>query len=139
MIRHTWTSTLAPLFVFLLVFTASSISMQAFAQEGVLDKTKEGLQEGGEAVKEGAETVGREGEKVITGDDESDTDTDRQKATTTDEMEATSESDETDTTYSSDTESDDRELPATAGGLSLLALAGALAVAGGGIARMLRR
>jgi hypothetical protein len=155
------TRTVSFVFVCLLVFAFTSVSPQAHAQ-GVLNKAKEGVQKGAEGVKKGAETVGektkegvettgREVKKVFTGDD-----TDREKGTQTQEP-ATMPSTTTPTTTApstttptttmpstkthsrytgTHTKTTRKELPRTAGELSLLALAGGLALAGAGVSKV---
>jgi hypothetical protein len=103
-------------------------------------------------VKEGAEEVGDKTEDVFDDetyrdddDDDKATSSERMKpgaaqenkSTTTSETKA---SETTTTTESSEeSERDEGELPATAGGLTLLALTGAMALFGAGASRVLRR
>jgi hypothetical protein len=141
--------------VFLLTFSA--LSIEALAQDGIWDKTKEGVKKGAEGVKKGAETVGEktkegaeavgEGVKDVFTDDEDADSVSREKAREAETQQPATQP--SDTTSPADTSSprttdmdsrsaEERGLPATAGQLPLLALAGAFAFAGAVISKVLR-
>jgi len=125
----------------------------AGAQEGVLDKAghavkkgaqgvQKGVETGVEKTKEGAESVGHETKKVITGED--DTSADRQKPTTqsTTPSETTTKSTTSKSTTGTKTTEETKggnRLPGTAGELPLLAVMGCLALAGAAVTRLVRR
>src|SRR5262245_42413710 len=133
------------------------LSTGALAQEGLWNKTKKGVQKGAEAVKKGAETAGektKEGaeavghgvKKAVTGEDTKDTDTstDREKGTQNQTESSGNMPSKTDSTPTGSAQTDSqgagkRDLPATAGELPLLASIGALALAGAGISKVIRR
>ena len=138
------TRTTSLVFLCLLVLIFTSISPQALAQEGILDKTKEGLKKGGEEVKKGAETVGektKEGaeaigrgvKKAVTGDDDDKDSINREKGTEAQPQKPTGNT----STSTEGSTSGGKEMPATAGELPLLALAGALAFASAAVSRVL--
>jgi len=126
----------------------------AGAQEGVLDKAghavkkgaqgvQKGVETGVEKTKEGAESVGHETKKVITGKDN--TSADRQKpatqSTTPSETTTTKSTTRKSTTGTETTEETrgGKGMPRTAGDLPLLAVVGSLALAGAGVSRLVRR
>jgi hypothetical protein len=135
-------------------FVLVLLPISTAAGQDILDKTKEGVQKGAEGVKEGAEEVGEETKDVFT-DDDPDTDKDEgieRDATSSERMKAgeaqekkstttseTKSSEATRTTTESSEESDASGLPATAGGLPILALTGVLALLSAGALRVRRR
>jgi hypothetical protein len=142
-------------FACLLVFALTSASSPALAQKDLWNKTKEGVQKGaegvkkgaetvGEKTKEGAETVGRETKEFVTGEKQSEGTTTKPSETTTRSTTTTRPSEPATSTRSSSTrsthpsKSTSRELPKTAGDISLLGVAGALAFAGAGLSKLLR-
>jgi hypothetical protein len=126
----------------------------ASAQGGVLDKAGQGIKKGAQGVqkgvetgvektKEGAESVGHETKKAVTGEDN--TSADRQKPTTqsttpsgTTTTKSTTSKSTTGTKTTEETKGGKR-LPGTAGELPLLAVVGSLALAGAVVARLVRR
>jgi hypothetical protein len=126
----------------------------AGAQGGVLNQAGRGIKKGAQGVqkgvetgvektKEGAESVGHETKKVITGEDN--TSADRQKPTTqsttpsgTTTTKSTTSKSTTGTKTTEETKGGKR-LPGTAGELPLLAVVGSLALAGAVVARLVRR
>src|SRR5262249_34157085 len=141
-------------FACLLVFALTSLSTQALAQKGLGNKTKEGVQKGAEGVKQGAETVGektkegvettgREVKKAITGEEDTNS-INREKPTGVQSQQPATRPSGTATpagkssTSTHHARSSRKEMPRTAGELSLLELTGALAFAGAGLSRLLR-
>jgi hypothetical protein len=128
----------------------------AWAQNDLLEGTKEGIQKGAEGAKKGAETVGEktkegaeavgEGAKDLFTDDDQDTDKDE---TTTDRMKpgetkpgttkSDTEAQSGQTESSASSSAEERELPRTAGELPLLAIVGAMALISAGTLRVVRK
>jgi len=103
---------------------------------------QKGVETGVEKTKEGAETVGRETKKAITGEDESER---RMKSTeapssttTTAPAPRTTRRTTSGSTATRSSETRNRRLPGTAGELSLLLLAGGFALAGFGASKLAR-
>jgi cobalamin biosynthesis Mg chelatase CobN len=129
------------------------VPAMARAQGGILGQAEQGVKKGAQGVqkgvetgvektKEGAESVGHETKKVITGKD--DTSADRQKPTTqsTTPSETTTKgttSKSTTGTKTTEETKGGKHLPGTAGELPLLALVGSLALAGAVVTRLVRR
>jgi uncharacterized surface anchored protein len=133
------------IFVVLLLFAFASLATPALAQKDLWNKTKEGVQKGAEGVKkgaeivgektvEGAQAVGRETKKIITGEDESNVN--RQKGSEVQRRTPGTMSSGTTTMHHT---RHARELPATGGELLLFALAGGLCLASAGVSRRLHR
>jgi len=150
-----FTHRISLVFACLLVFALTSLSNQALAQQGLWNKTKEGVQKGAEGVKQGAETVGektkegvettgREVKKAITGDEDTNSVNREKPAQVQSQQPATTKpSTATKPSYKSSTtthpsRTSRKGLPRTAGELYLLELAGALAFAGAGLSKLLR-
>ena len=146
-ITHTVLLTLACCLVLIVV------PAMAEAQGGILGQAEQGVKKGAQGVqkgvetgvektKEGAESVGHETKKVITGED--DTSADRQKPTTqsTTPSETTTKSTTSKSTTGTKTTEETKggkHLPGTAGELPLLAVMGCLALAGAAVTRLVRR
>jgi hypothetical protein len=129
------------------------VPAMAGAQGGILGQAEKGVKKGAQGVqkgvetgvektKEGAESVGHETKKVITGED--DTSADRQKPTTqsTTPSEPTTKSTTSKSTTGTKTTEETKggkHLPGTAGELPLLAVMGCLALAGAAVTRLVRR
>jgi hypothetical protein len=132
------------------------IPLSGYAQDGIWSGAKHGVEKGAQGVQKGAESVGHETKKVITGQDDQ-TKTQSQDQTTTQEQQnnarmkggtqgGTQTETSTSTTEKSERgqtkqtgEKEGKPLPRTAGELPLLALAGCLALAGAGAFRLIRR
>ena len=140
-------------FVILLMFAVASVATPAFAQKGLWNKTKEGVQKGAEGVKKGAETVGEktvegaeavghETKKIITGDDDSKTYREKPSQVQRTTPGTTPSYTTAPSTSSSTTMRQSRrakQLPRTGGELLLFAFAGGLSLAGAEVSRRLRR
>jgi hypothetical protein len=131
------------------------VPAMAGAQGGVLGQAGQGIKKGAQGVqkgvetgvektKEGAESVGHETKKVITGEDN--TSADRQKPATqsTTPSEPTSQESTTNkrtppTKSTSEGTKGGKPLPGTASELPLLAVVGSLALAGAVASRLVRR
>ena len=129
------------------------VPVMAGAQGSILGQAEKGVKKGAQGVqkgvetgvektKEGAESVGHETKKVITGED--DTSADRQKPTTqsTTPSETTTKSTTSKSTTGTKTTEETKggnRLPGTAGELPLLAVMGSLALAGAAVTRLVRR
>ena len=128
------------------------LSVTAHAQN-VLQKGAQGVQKGvetgAEKTKEGAQATGRAVKKGVTGEDTS-TSTERMKSTeqqttpgteqqTTPSTQRQTTTRESQRSSSTTTSEEKQKLPKTAGELPLLALIGALALGAAGASRVLRR
>jgi hypothetical protein len=122
----------------------------ASAQGGVLDKAGQGIKKGAQGVqkgvetgvektKEGAESVGHETKRAVTGEDN--TSADRQKPTTqsTTPSETNKSTTSKSTTGTTEGTKGGKRLPRTAGELPLLAVVGSLALAGAVVSKLVRR
>jgi hypothetical protein len=122
---------------------------------GVAKGVQHGVQQGAEKTKEGAEAVGHETKKVITGEDNSQTEqttTQQNEQNTTTQQQPTTDqnttrmkpSETTPETGSTETEqkterTGQKQMPRTAGELPLLALAGSLSLAFAGVTSLKAR
>jgi hypothetical protein len=145
-ITHTVLLALACCLVLVLVpAMAGAQGILGQAEKGVkkgAQGVQKGVETGVEKTKEGAESVGHETKKVITGED--DTSADRQKPTTqsTTPSEPTTKSTTSKSTTGTKTTEETKggkHLPGTAGELPLLAVMGCLALAGAAVTRLVRR
>jgi hypothetical protein len=124
----------------------------ASAQGGVLGKAGQGIKKGAQGVqkgvetgvektKEGAESVGHETKRAVTGEDN--TSADRQKPTTQSrtpsETTTTKSTTSKSTTGTTEGTKGGKRLPRTAGELPLLAVVGSLALAGAVVSKLVRR
>jgi cobalamin biosynthesis Mg chelatase CobN len=140
--KHTLKILLAVTCCLFIVLVPLSVTASA---QNVLQKGAQGVQKGVETgvdkTKEGAEATGKAIKKGVTGEDTS-TSTERMKSTeqqttpsTQQRQTTTSESKKSSTTTTEEKE----KLPKTAGELPLLGLIGALALGAAGASRVLRR
>jgi hypothetical protein len=135
----------------LLVITFASLPV--LAQENIWDKTKQGVKKGAEAVgkgvkkgahetKEGAEAVGRGAKKAVTGDEHNEA-VEREKGTGYQMQQPATRPNEARPSHTGKQHiggsTREKGLPRTAGEFPLLALSGALALAGAALSRLVRR
>ena len=124
------------------------VPAMARAQGGILGQAEKGVKKGAQGVqkgvetgvektKEGAESVGHETKKVITGED--DKSADRQKPTTQSTTPSETTTKSTTSKSTSEETKGGKHLPGTAGELPLLAVVGSLALAGAVVSRLVRR
>jgi hypothetical protein len=120
---------------------------------GAVKDVQHGVQKGAEKTKEGAEAVGHETKKVITGEDNSQTEqtttqqntTTQQKPTTNQDTtrmkpsETTPETEQKSTTQTESEKTGQKHMPKTAGELPLLALAGCISLAFAGVTSLKAR
>jgi hypothetical protein len=132
------------LFAAVCCFALVLIPLSAGAQGSLWHGAKKGVQKGASEVQKGAESVGQETKKAITGDDNDQTKTQsqdqndaRMKSTTGTQTETSTTTEETERGQTQQTEG--KSMPRTAGELPLLALIGCLALAGAGASRLIRR
>ena len=129
-----------------LVLVLVPLSVGAQTPGGIIKKGAQGVQKGvetgAEKTKEGAEAVGKGVKKGVTGEDTK-TNDGRTKGTETSPgtapLQSTTGETSTGATATERTDRGHKHLPATAGELPLLALAGVLALATAGALRVVRR
>jgi hypothetical protein len=140
-ITHTVLLALACCLVLVLVpAMAGAQGILGQAEKGVkkgAQGVQKGVETGVEKTKEGAESVGHETKKVITGED--DKSADQQKPTTQSTTPSETTTKSTTSKSTSEETKGGKHLPGTAGELPLLALVGSLALAGAVVSRLVRR
>ena len=143
--KHTVKILLAVTCCLFIILVPLTVSAQNVLQKGAQGVQK-GVETGAEKTKEGAQATGHAIKKGVTGEDTS-TSTERMKSeeqTTPGTEQQTTPGTRTQTTRESKrstttTEKKEGNLPKTAGELPLLALVGALALGAAGVSRVLRR